>query len=391
MSIQPVNQILSRILLILLSLTLLSCAQSQNPEWYSFWDSDKQSEPVQQEQIDEKTLTALSNPFLAGLSRSDISKIKQEAWREYGRHWRGVATRSRYVRQPMLETLDKVGAPRALQMVPVVESSYNPYVISSVGASGIWQLMPDTASDMRVKSDKNFDGRRDIRSSTKGAAKYLTTQYRRFGNWPMAFAAYHLGPNAVQRRLDRRSWKPEDGLKKMPLPPITKTYIRHIIGLIALHEEGTISFPAPYRTKTIKLQTPVDLALLHETSELPENQIFHFNPKLKLKQYYDGKPQTLYLRISRTRLKKVRQNIPSEPSEYLTVVAKGESLQSIGQRYKTSTYALRADNPGIGMRPEAGTRVRIPVKVLKRINAERNPLARGSRKTEVEVALNEIN
>ncbi|ATX79404.1 LysM domain-containing protein [Mariprofundus aestuarium] len=390
MHTQPLNRTLSRTLLFLLSLTLISCAQSQNSEWSSFWESGKQSEPVQQESPDKHAHTVQSTPFLAGLSESDIGKIKQEAWREYGRHWRGVSTRSRYVRQPMLETLDKVGAPRELQMVPVVESSYNPYVISSVGATGLWQLMPDTANDMRVKSDKYFDGRRDIRSSTKGAARYLTKQYRRFGNWPMALAAYHLGPNAVQRRLNHRPWQPEDGLKKMPLPPITKTYIRHIIGLIALHEEGTISFPEPYRTKTIKLQTPVDLALLHQTSELPENQIFHFNPKLKLKQYYDGKPQTLYLRISQSRLKKVRQNIPPEPSEYLTVVAKGESLQSISQRYKTSTYALRADNPDIGMRPEAGTRIRIPVKVLKRINADRNPLARGEREREVEVALNKI-
>jgi len=391
---------LSRLFIVLTSLTLISCAQGQqlslNSEWPSFsslWSSDREVDQLQQDElkglIDADIKRRQSNPFLAGLSEQDIEKIKKEAWREYGRFWRGVATRSRYVRQPILETLDKVGAPRALQMVPVVESSYNPYVISSVGATGLWQLMPETANDMRVKSDRYFDGRRDIRSSTKGAARYLTKQYRRFGNWPMAFAAYHLGPTAVQRRLDRRHWQPEDGLKRMPLPPITKTYIRHIIGLIALHEEGTIHFPEPFRTKTITLQTPVDLAHLHELAELPKDQIFRFNPKLKLKQYYDGKPQTLQLRISEVRLKLLKQQIPSEPNNYMTIkVAKGESLASISRRFNTSTYALRKDNPGISNRLTAGSRLRIPVKLMKRINAGHNPLVKRESKSALEVALN---
>ena len=315
------------------------------PSFSNLWNSDEKAELAEQQRLKKLIEADIENrenrsQFLAGLSDHEVESIKKEAWREYGRFWRGVATRSRYVRQPLIETLDKVGAPRELQMVPVVESSYNPYVVSSVGATGLWQLMPVTADDMRVKSDRYFDGRRDIKSSTKGAAKYLTKQYRRFGNWPMAFAAYHLGPNAVQRRLNRRPWQPEDGLKKMPLPPITKTYIRHIIGLIALHDEGSLHFPEPFATKTVKLQTPVDLAHLQELAELPKDQIFRFNPQLKFGQYYDGKPQTIYVRISRVRLKSLKPHI-SEPNTHLTIkVGKGENLEMISQRFRTSTYAI---------------------------------------------------
>lgn len=391
---------LPRLILILLSVTFASCAQVQSlssldSSWTlsNLWNQDKDAEAAERERLRKLIEADIQtrdnrNQFLTGLSDREIESVKKEAWREYGRFWRGVATRSRYVRQPLIETLDQLGAPRELQMVPVVESSYNPYVESSVGATGLWQLMPETAADMRVKSDRYFDGRRDIRRSTRGAAKYLTKQYRRFGNWQMALAAYHLGPSAVQRRLNRRPWQPEDGLRKMPLPPITKTYIRHIIGLIALHEEETIRFPHPFPTKTIKLQTPVDLAHLHELAELPKDQIFRFNPQLKFGQYYDGKPQTIHLRIAKVRLKSLQPHI-AEPREHLTIkVAKGESLESISLRFRTSTYALLKNNPKASMFPKAGTRLRIPVKLMKRIDAKGNPLVTGYGADTVEVALN---
>lgn len=389
-----------RFIFILLSLLLVtSCAQNKtltlNGSWSAFshiWNGGKEITTKQQttdhQSLEAKSITP-TNAFLVGLSDREIHSIKREAWSKYGMFWRGVATRSRYVRQPLIEMLKEAGAPLELQMVPVVESSYDPYVVSSVGATGLWQLMPETADDMHVKSDRYFDGRRDIRSSTKGAAKYLTKQYRRFGNWPMAFAAYHLGPSAVQRRLDRRAWKPEDGLKALPLPPITKTYIRHIIGLIALHEAGEISFPEPFPTTTMTLQTPIDLAQLHEKSKLPKNQIFRFNPQLKLNQYYDGKQQTLELRISQIRVNKVQMHLPSEPAAHLTVVvAKGESMNRISKRFSASLFTLVAANPGIRMWPEVGTHLRIPVELMRRIHPQNNPMVKHYQPSIVEVALN---
>jgi len=367
---------LFRATIVILAMSLISCSQTQQMSlkdgwgsFGSFWGDEK---PVQQVAVKK---TEPINPFLAGLSESEIKKLRDEAWRVYGLHWKGVATRSRYVRQPLIETLDAHGYPRELQMVPVVESSYDPYAYSSVGASGLWQLMPMTASDLKVKSDRYFDGRRDIRSSTRGAAKYLTRQYRRFGNWEMAFAAYHLGPSAVQRRLDRRPWKPTDGLRSMPLPPITKTYIRHILGLIILHKEGLVSFPAPYATESITVQAPFDIDALQQKAELPTNQIFRFNPELKLNHYLDAEPTTLKLRISKTRINKVRKNLPSNPTEHMAVtVAKGESLYQISRRYNTTARLVRANNPGINTQLANTTKLRLPLKVVKRKGAEENPM-----------------
>ncbi len=353
-----------RMLLLALIIQLTACASAQHEP------------PIAVEQpIPKKAEAQSTNPFLAGLTARELAAVKQEAWHYYGYQWRTIAKRSRYVRQPLLDTLDRYHYPRDLQMIPVVESSYNPYAHSEVGAAGLWQLMPVTAKDLHIITNDYFEGRRAIRASTHAAARYLSKQHRRFGTWEMAFAAYHLGPAAVQRRLKRHHWTLKDGLRKMPLPPITKTYIRHILGLIALHEEGRISFPKPYATQTIKVQTPIDIHALQENAGLPANQIFRFNPELRLARYLDQKPATLSLRISRIRVKAVKQQLPAQRPRYMNITIKqGEHLSTIGRRFHIGVRQLLAYNPGTPKHPEAGHKIRLPISLIKHAIAQENPL-----------------
>ena len=72
------------------------------------------------------------------------------------------------------------------------ESRWNSGAISSKGARGLAQLMPDTARLLRVDPD-------DPRQNLEGGARYLRMMYDRFGNWRLALAAYNAGPEAVQR------------------------------------------------------------------------------------------------------------------------------------------------------------------------------------------------
>ena len=98
--------------------------------------------------------------------------------------------------------------PLLLASVIQVESRFNPYAISTAGARGLMQLMPDTASwllDRELKPDALYSGPLNIEL---GSA-YLRQLMERFdGDLTQALLAYNAGPG-VARSLVRnsKSWK----------------------------------------------------------------------------------------------------------------------------------------------------------------------------------------
>lgn len=72
------------------------------------------------------------------------------------------------------------------------ESGWNPNARSHKGAMGLAQLMPDTARGLGV--DPN-----DPYQNLEGGARYLAMQFREFGSWQLALAAYNAGPDAVKK------------------------------------------------------------------------------------------------------------------------------------------------------------------------------------------------
>lgn len=71
------------------------------------------------------------------------------------------------------------------------ESGWNPRARGAAGEMGLGQLMPATAAALGVRDP--WDPEQNLR----GAARYLAQQYRRFGDWALALAAYNAGPAAV--------------------------------------------------------------------------------------------------------------------------------------------------------------------------------------------------
>lgn len=72
------------------------------------------------------------------------------------------------------------------------ESGWNPGARSHKGALGLAQLLPSTARALGV------DPRNPVQN-LEGGARYLATQYRKFGTWRLALAAYNAGPGAVEK------------------------------------------------------------------------------------------------------------------------------------------------------------------------------------------------
>ncbi|MFO7984114.1 MAG: lytic transglycosylase domain-containing protein [Desulfuromonadales bacterium] len=75
-----------------------------------------------------------------------------------------------------------------------VESDYQPQIVSTKGAMGLMQLIPETARDMMV------DNPLDIEQNVRGGCRYLRLMLTRFEeNLDLALAAYNAGPTTVSK------------------------------------------------------------------------------------------------------------------------------------------------------------------------------------------------
>lgn len=105
--------------------------------------------------------------------------------------------------------------PDLLHAVIRVESAYNPGAVSSAGAVGLMQLMPDTAERYGVR-DRN-----DPVQNVEGGAHYLKDLLALFdANLILAIAAYNAGENAVIKYNN-----------SIPPYPETQQYVKQVLAL----------------------------------------------------------------------------------------------------------------------------------------------------------------
>lgn len=95
---------------------------------------------------------------------------------------------------PLIESAAKTQSVdrKLIRAVMEQESGFRPCAVSSKGAQGLMQLMPDTAQDLQVRDP--FDPAQSIQGGTK-YLKQLLDRYK--GDIPHTLAAYNAGPNVV--------------------------------------------------------------------------------------------------------------------------------------------------------------------------------------------------
>jgi len=164
------------------------------------------------------------------------AEVERKAWQKQlqTRPWPPAA--QEYV--PKLKPLFTAQrVPAELVWVAEVESSFNPQARSPAGASGLFQLMPDTAKAQGLSLWPR-DQRRDPERSATAAARELRALHNQFHDWRLALAAYNAGAGRVGDLLKKSKAKTFDAIAPR-LPAETQMYVPKVEATL-LKREGAI-------------------------------------------------------------------------------------------------------------------------------------------------------
>jgi len=269
----------------------------------------------------------------------------------------------------IFEQTQKRNMPAELALLPMIESDYNPFVYSKTGATGLWQMMPGTASGFGLRIDWWYDGRRDIVASTNAALKYLAYLHSYFGNWLLAIAAYDSGEGTVRAaiRYNRRHNKPTD-YWSLPLPLETKRYVPKLLALAAIIYDQNHSglhlndIPNhPYFT-AVNMHGQIDLNRVANLAKTNVDTVRKLNPGFRR---WATIPNAQYaLLIPKQNANFLAKNIDQTKEHQVTWlhhhVKRGESLSILAKTYHTTIATLQRANNIKGNMIHVGQELLIP-------------------------------
>ena len=136
------------------------------------------------------------------------------------------ANRAFSIIEPILK---KNGVPDDFKYLAVIESALI-NVVSSSGARGVWQFMPDTAKERGMEVSETVDERYHLEKSTEAACQYLLAAKEKFGSWTLAAASYNGGMNGINKQIEfQKVYNYYDLL-------LTEETARYVFRILALKE-----------------------------------------------------------------------------------------------------------------------------------------------------------
>jgi hypothetical protein len=102
---------------------------------------------------------------------------------------------------PVIEKILKENnIPDDFKYLAAAESEYS-NMVSPAGATGFWQIMPETGKEEGMEINNVVDERYHIEKSTEFACRYFLKSYEKYGNWTLAAASYNGGRAALDEQI----------------------------------------------------------------------------------------------------------------------------------------------------------------------------------------------
>lgn len=171
---------------------------------------------------------ALDAPVYLQDVDDDVAK-----WVRYYAHQKKSYTKKMFQRysqwEPYLKDLfRKNGVPEELAELCLVESGCTYKALSTAGALGMWQIMPDTGRSFGMTINLVQDDRTDPVRSSSVAARILKSDYAKIGEWTLAAAAYNCGAGRISSKgKGSKQWSEI----KPFLPKETQQYIPCLLAI----------------------------------------------------------------------------------------------------------------------------------------------------------------
>jgi membrane-bound lytic murein transglycosylase D len=127
---------------------------------------------------------------------------------------------------PIIEKILKENnIPDDFKYLAVAESDLS-NTVSPAGATGFWQIMPETGKEQGVEINQEVDERYNIERSTKFACEYFQKSYSKYGSWTLAAASYNGGRNAIDDQIEIQK---ENNYYDLLLSEETARYIFRVV------------------------------------------------------------------------------------------------------------------------------------------------------------------
>lgn len=244
----------------------------------------------------------------------------------------------------ILEEVKKRSLPGEIALMPIIESSYNPFAKSQARAVGLWQMRP-----VIYKSHFNKTGEYrhlGINNSTSIALNYISYLHKKFNNnILLTIAAYHSGESIVRKAIRKNK---SHNFWDLNLPKNTFHHVAKIIALsklIQYQNKYQHLFPKleykPY-CNIVYVDKPINLSKIATDCNIPFRDLVHLNPEID--NWHINDKCSLLVPIEKVQIFKKKLS-SSKYIPYVKYKVKSkDTLYKIAKNNKTSLDVLEKIN-----------------------------------------------
>jgi membrane-bound lytic murein transglycosylase D len=279
-------------------------------------------------------------------------------------------------RDMMRRALRRKALPADLVWVSMIESGFDATAHSTAGATGLWQLMPETARIYGLTYDRWLDQRMSAALATDAAADMLGDLHRRFGGWELALAGFNMGYAGLASVLKRFNTNDFWSLSRTEgaLPWETTLYVPKVFAAaVVAHNLATFGFAdiavdPPVETDEVTVPPGTPLSLVAQAAGCSSKDIEALNPDLRASRTppaTDTEASACTVNVPQGKGTAAAQALlrlrRDQPPLDRYVVRFGETLDQIAAAHRTTTQKLVEINaiaPGEAVR--GGTVLLVP-------------------------------